>query len=76
MQTPSEIQDVLEFLSLEVPMKKLHPRFSNEEKNSEEEILIYSSPTESDNKEEDVIDPRWQKLKNLEDDNKKQAKNN
>jgi len=73
-QTIQLEQYIYEFLSLEVPMKKLHPRFSNEEKNSEEEILIYSSPTESDNKEEDDIDPRWQKLKNLEDDNKKTSK--
>jgi uncharacterized metal-binding protein YceD (DUF177 family) len=74
-QTIQLEQYIYEFLSLEVPIKKLHPRYLNED-SSEEEILIYSSSMESDNKEkeEDVIDPRWQKLKNLEDDNKKTSK--
>jgi uncharacterized metal-binding protein YceD (DUF177 family) len=62
---------IYEFLSLEVPMKKLHSRFLEEDNNIEEETLVYSSPSESKSKEEENIDPRWQKLENLEGDNKK-----
>jgi len=53
-------QFMYEFINLAVPMKKLHPRF--EQDDEEEEGIIYSSETE--NKEEET-DPRWDKLKNL-----------
>jgi len=49
-----------EFISLEIPMKKLHPRFQNENDSDE---LIYSSTVE--NPEETTIDPRWEILKKL-----------
>lgn len=55
---------IYEFIGLEVPMKKLHPRFEDETDNDE---LIYSS--ENDNKEVENkttdIDPRWEILKKL-----------
>lgn len=50
-----------ESLLLEIPMKKLHPRFQDEEDSDE---MIYSSQTEEENKEEEV-DPRWEALKKL-----------
>lgn len=53
-------QYIFEFIGLAVPMKKLHPRF--EENEQEEDELIYTS--EPENKEEE-IDPRWEKLKDL-----------
>lgn len=51
---------IFEFIGLAVPMKKLHPRFAENE--NEEDELIYTSEKE---KEEEEIDPRWEKLKNL-----------
>lgn len=53
-----------EFIMLEVPMKKLHPKFQSDDDNESDE-LIYSD--ESDDKEEG-IDPRWEALKSLKED--------
>ncbi|MEP5614035.1 MAG: DUF177 domain-containing protein, partial [Cyclobacteriaceae bacterium] len=49
-----------ESISLEIPMKKLHPKFNDD---SEDDELIYSS-VEDDDKEAKV-DPRWEALKKL-----------
>ena len=56
-------QYVFEFVGLAIPMKKLHPRFSE----SEEEFnsLVYSSGDESESDNSDQTDPRWQKLNDL-----------
>ena len=54
-----------EYLTLAVPMKKLHPKFQDEEDDQME--LVYSSEDhidESDN-EENEVDPRWNALKNI-----------
>lgn len=56
-------QLMYEFIALEIPMKKLHPRFQNEADDEEEGKVIYSSGTEAD--EEQTIDPRWEVLKKL-----------
>ncbi|MBX2965896.1 MAG: DUF177 domain-containing protein [Cyclobacteriaceae bacterium] len=59
-------QYMYEFISLAVPMKKLHPRFTeneDEENEDEEGQIIYSSETEETSTKE--TDPRWEKLKNL-----------
>jgi uncharacterized metal-binding protein YceD (DUF177 family) len=57
-------QFIYEFIALSIPMKKLHPRFANEEKSEEEGTIVYSS--EKENKTEgEEIDPRWEMLKNL-----------
>jgi uncharacterized metal-binding protein YceD (DUF177 family) len=53
-------QYIFEFIGLAVPMKKLHPRF--EETDMEEDELVYTSEKE---KKDEEIDPRWEKLKNL-----------
>lgn len=60
-------QFIYEFISLNVPMKKLHPRFLGEDENDEDGKIVYSSSTEGpDNgKDDDEIDPRWEKLKKL-----------
>ncbi len=55
-------QFIYEFISLEIPMKKLHPRFRNED-NDEDGKIVYKS--DSDDKGDDEIDPRWEKLKKL-----------
>lgn len=54
-------QYIYEFISLAVPMKKLHPRFNEDD--SDDGKIIYRSEAENENKEE--IDPRWEKLKKL-----------
>jgi uncharacterized metal-binding protein YceD (DUF177 family) len=50
-----------EFIALEIPMKKLHPRFYGEEN---KEGLVYTSTDKSESSEE-KIDPRWEALKKL-----------
>jgi len=55
-------QYIYEFVALEVPIKKLHPRFEKEESNTEDG-LIYSS--ENKEEEENTTDPRWDALKKL-----------
>ncbi len=59
-------QYIYEFIGLEIPIKKLHPRYADEPEENSEGKIIYSS--ESDTTDEagsDVIDPRWEKLKKL-----------
>lgn len=62
---------MFEFIGLEIPMKKLHPRYSEEEEDDENEdevLLIYSSEDNDqteDQENEETIDPRWASLKKL-----------
>ena len=64
-------QYIYEFISLEIPMKKLHPRFQDEEENDDDDSagkIIYSSgdsSKEDDDKNGNDIDPRWEQLKKL-----------
>ena len=62
-------QYIFEFIALEVPMKKLHPRFQEEEKEddgSEGKIIYTSKPSQDEGRiDGDDIDPRWEILKNL-----------
>lgn len=65
-------QHLYDYIVLSLPMKKLHPRFLEEDEDSEDDILIYSSKhagdAESDSEngdDDDDIDPRWDALKNL-----------
>ena len=57
---------IYEFVSVAVPMKKLHPKFEHAE---EEEGLefVYSSDDEEPIIEEknEIVDPRWEALKNI-----------
>ncbi|MBX2962460.1 MAG: DUF177 domain-containing protein [Cyclobacteriaceae bacterium] len=53
-------QFMYEFITLAVPMKKLHPRFRKEDEEHDE--IIYTSEPKED---KDETDPRWDKLKNL-----------
>lgn len=69
--------DLFEFIGLEIPMKKLHPRFlgdvdEDDDFEDEEGILVYSTggdeedePADDEPIDEDSIDPRWAALKNL-----------
>jgi uncharacterized protein len=66
MQTLNLSDAIFELIGLQVPMKKLHPKFADEDSEGDE-ILIYSSETaETEEVEEDKpIDPRWANLKKL-----------
>jgi len=61
-------QYIYEFIGLAVPMKRLHPRFEQDEDDETNE-MVYSSHDE--NEEEDnsstteEVDPRWAKLKEI-----------
>jgi uncharacterized metal-binding protein YceD (DUF177 family) len=67
-QSINMAQHLFDYIGLAIPMKKLHPRFEVDE-NSDEDILIYSTAKEAaesaENKDEDIIDPRWEILKKL-----------
>jgi uncharacterized metal-binding protein YceD (DUF177 family) len=52
-----------EFIALEIPIKKLHPRFEDETEDGTEGKIIYTSSTGQP--DEETIDPRWEKLKKL-----------
>jgi uncharacterized metal-binding protein YceD (DUF177 family) len=59
-------QYLYEFISMGIPMKKLHPKYSNEYIDDNEQ-LFYSSAEENSQVEnnEEEIDPRWEALKKL-----------
>lgn len=56
-------QLIYEFIALEIPFKKLHPRFKGEEWNDEEGKIVYRS--EKNAEQSEVEDPRWGALKKL-----------
>jgi uncharacterized protein len=60
-------QFIYEFISLAIPIKKLHPRFRDDEENDDgnEGKIVYKSESNSDDNNDDEIDPRWEKLKKL-----------
>jgi uncharacterized protein len=54
---------IYEFVSLEIPMKKVHPRLRGQERAD----LVYKDETPSlnDQEQENKIDPRWEVLKKI-----------
>ena len=62
---------IFEFISLSLPMKRLHPRFRDEEDTDGDENgkLIYRSSTETNDNADDQsdVDPRWAALRKLSD---------
>jgi uncharacterized protein len=59
-------QYMYEFINLEIPMKKLHPRYQGEPDDDSPGRIIYTSgDTTKDDEAGDDIDPRWEKLKKL-----------
>lgn len=60
-------QYIYEFISLAVPLKRLHPRFKDEAEESDdvEGKIVYSSEASKEKKDEEEIDPRWNILKKL-----------
>jgi uncharacterized protein len=56
---------VYEFVVLSLPMKRLHPKFGAEDDDDDHDgKMVWSSSTDGGD-ENDVIDPRWEKLKKL-----------
>ncbi len=51
---------IYEFITVAIPMKKLHPRYNDDQPDNQ--IIYSSSDTEDDDRD---IDPRWSKLKKL-----------
>jgi uncharacterized metal-binding protein YceD (DUF177 family) len=66
-------QDLFDFIALQVPMKKLHPRFLSEAEAMDGDIFIYTTvkelTEEEIKKQADEVDPRWAALKKLKDNN-------
>jgi uncharacterized protein len=61
-------QYIYEFISLAVPLKRVHPRFleeADEEADTEGKIVYSSGTAEEKKDEEEKIDPRWNILKKL-----------
>jgi uncharacterized metal-binding protein YceD (DUF177 family) len=62
---------IFEFISLSLPMKRLHPRFRDEDDEIDDEQngkLIYRSDAETTNEDDQpAIDPRWAALRKLSD---------
>ena len=62
-------QYIYEFIALAIPLKKLHPRFKDEEEQDEDLStgkIVYSSEAEGDeNNNGNEGDPRWNILKKL-----------
>ena len=69
-QTINVARYIFEFIGLSLPMKRLHPRFRDEEEDDDEDVkLIYRSGTTSDEEtdEQPEADPRWAALRKLND---------
>jgi len=60
-------QYLYEFIGLEIPIKKLHPRYQDEPdgENAEGKLIYTSGETSHDPDSDEDIDPRWEKLKKL-----------
>jgi len=59
-----------EFVGLSVPMKKLHPKFREEDEAHEDDYLVYTTKKEGEEEEDpnDFVDPRWLALNKLKKD--------
>ena len=55
-------QYIYEFIGVAIPMKKLHPKFNDED---EFDDFIYSSEDGEVDSNKSNMDPRWKKLKDL-----------
>jgi uncharacterized metal-binding protein YceD (DUF177 family) len=58
-------QHIYDFIGISLPMKKLHPRFRNDDID-EDGLLVYTSEQEPTKEpKEQEIDPRWAALGKL-----------
>ncbi len=58
-------QYLYELITVNLPMKRLHPRYQDQEDDNDADRLVYSSPADPAENKEEAIDPRWEKLKKL-----------
>jgi uncharacterized metal-binding protein YceD (DUF177 family) len=62
---------IFEFIATSMPMKKLHPRFREEDEQDGDEDsegkMIYRSEADEESTDEPTIDPRWAALRKLSD---------
>lgn len=58
-------QYLYELIAVSLPMKRLHPKFRDEDNTADDIQLVYSSPADASDEKEEPIDPRWEKLKKL-----------
>lgn len=58
-------QFIYESIALTIPFKKLHPKFLEEEYESEGGSMIYRDNSDEREEKDDFVDPRWEILKNL-----------
>ena len=61
-------QHIYDFIGVSLPMKKLHPRF-REEEIDEEGLLLYSTEEAIVEEKQQEIDPRWAALNKLRIEN-------
>jgi uncharacterized metal-binding protein YceD (DUF177 family) len=61
IQRMNVAQHIYEFITVAIPMKKLHPRYKDEDKQDQ---IIYSSASDEE-QEDEQMDPRWSALKKL-----------
>jgi uncharacterized metal-binding protein YceD (DUF177 family) len=61
-------QYIFEYISLAVPMKRVHPDLRSDHEDEKDEELVFSTRIE-DEEDEEFIDPRWEALKKLKDKN-------
>ncbi|MFN8430014.1 MAG: DUF177 domain-containing protein [Spirosomataceae bacterium] len=58
---------IFDYVLLQVPIKKLHPRFRDEISGDEEGVMIYQDQETEKESESKETDPRWAALLNLKD---------
>jgi len=58
---------IYDLINVQIPMKKLHPKYKDEDESEDELEMIYTSGEieEEEEEQDDVVDPRWSKLKDL-----------
>lgn len=62
-------QQIYELIVVSLPMRKLHPKFSDEEADSQPWTYT-SRDAESHNNNEEAADPRWEALRKLKENGK------
>ncbi len=60
-------EHIFDFISLQIPIKKLHPKFRKDVGGNEEGIMVYSDSSKKTGVENESIDPRWADLLKLKD---------
>jgi uncharacterized metal-binding protein YceD (DUF177 family) len=58
-------QLIYEFIILQVPIRKVHPRFKGGDEDADGNIIYRSSVHDDEGMEDNSVDPRWEQLKKL-----------